>query len=105
MSQINGMGTPLGMPDPLFLMKTLSPKSSNEVGGLSFEKLMLNSMGEVAGLEQSAQTAIGENLAGSDVTLAESVIAMREAELATRLMLQVQRKVVDAWKELKNMQM
>jgi flagellar hook-basal body complex protein FliE len=105
MSQINGMGTPLGVSESLFLMKTQSPKSSNEVGGLSFQKLILSSMGEVAGLEQTAQTAIGENLAGSDVTLAESVIAMREAELATRLMLQVQRKVVDAWKELKNMQM
>ena len=105
MSQINGMGTPLGVSDPLFLMKTLSPKPSNEAGGPSFEKLMLNSIGEVAGLEHTAQTAIGENLAGSDVTLAESVIAMREAELATRLMLQVQRKIVDAWKELKNMQM
>ena len=105
MSQINGLGTPLGVSDPLFLMKTLSPNSTSEASGLSFEKLMLNSMGEVAALEHSAQTAIGDNLSGSDVTLAESVIAMREAELATRLMLQVQRKVVDAWKELKNMQM
>ena len=105
MSQINGLGTPLGVSDPLFLMKTLSPNSTSEASGLSFKNLMLNSMGEVAGLEHSAQAAIGDNLSGSDVTLAESVIAMREAELATRLLLQVQRKVVDAWKELKNMQM
>lgn len=105
MSQINGLGTPLGVSEPLLLMKTLSPNSSNEVSGPSFEKLILDSMGEVAGLEHAAQTTIGNNIAGSDVTLAESVIAMREAELATRLMLQVQRKVVDAWKELKNMQM
>lgn len=105
MSQINGLGTPLGMSDPLFLMKTLSSNSTGEVSGASFQKLMLNSMSEVAGLEHAAQTTIGDNIAGSDVTLVESVIAMREAELATRLMLQVQRKVVDAWKELKNMQM
>lgn len=105
MSQINGLGTPIGVSDPLFLMKTLSADSAGEVSGPSFQKLMLNSMNEVAGLEHAAQTTIGDNLAGSDITLAESVIAIREAELATRLMLQVQRKVVDAWKELKNMQM
>ena len=105
MSQINGLGTPLGVSDPLFLMKTLSPNPTSEASSLSFEKLLVNSMGEVAGLEHTAQTAIGDNLSGNDVTLAESVIAMREAELATRLMLQVQRKIVDAWKELKNMQM
>lgn len=105
MSQINGLGTPLGVSDPLSLMKTLSSNSTGEVSGSSFQKLMLNSINEVAGLEHAAQTTIGDNLAGSDITLAESVIAIREAELATRLMLQVQRKVVDAWKELKNMQM
>ena len=105
MSQINGLGSPLGVSDPLSLMKTLSSNSTGEVSGPSFQILMLNSMSEVAGLEHAAQTTIGDNLAGSDITLAESVIAIREAELATRLMLQVQRKVVDAWKELKNMQM
>lgn len=105
MSQINGLGTPLGKSDPLFLMKTLSTDSSSDVSGTSFQKLMLNSMSEVAGLEQAAQTSVGDNLAGGDMTLVESIVAVREAELATRLMLQVQRKLVDAWKELKNMQM
>ena len=105
MTQINGVGMPLGISDPMFLMKTHSAGSAGAVEGASFQKLMLDSMGEVAGLQHSAQTSIGDNLAGGDITLAESIIAVREAELATRLMLQVQRKLVDAWKELKNMQM
>ena len=105
MSQINGFGTPLGISDPLFLVRTQSAGSTNDAGATSFHKLMLNSMSEVAGLEQAAQTSIGDNLAGGDMTLVESIVAVREAELASRLMLQVQRKLVDAWKELKNMQM
>ncbi|NQV27276.1 MAG: flagellar hook-basal body complex protein FliE [Rhodopirellula sp.] len=105
MSQINGLGTPLGLSDPLFLMKTLSSNSTGDVSGPSFQNLMFKSISEVAGLQHSAQTTIGDSLSGGDVTMAESVIAVREAELATKLMLQVQRKLVDAWKELKNMQM
>lgn len=105
MSQINGYSTPLGVSDPLFLVKTLLPESAGDVSGTSFQKLMLESMNEVAGLEHTAQTSIGDNLAGGDMTLVESIVAVREAELASRLMLQVQRKLVDAWKELKNMQM
>jgi flagellar hook-basal body complex protein FliE len=102
MSQINGLGTPLGISDPLFLVRT---QHAGDVGGASFQKLLLNSMSEVAGLEHAAQTTIGDNLSGGDMTLVESIVAVREAELASRLMLQVQRKLVDAWKELKNMQM
>lgn len=105
MSQINGLGTPLGVSDPLFLMRTQSAGSAGDVGGASFQKLLLNSMNEVAGLEHAAQTTIGDNISGGDMTLVESIVAVREAELASRLMLQVQRKLVDAWKELKNMQM
>lgn len=105
MSQINGLGTPLGISDPLFLVRTQHAGSAGDVGGASFQKLLLNSMSEVAGLEHAAQTTIGDNLSGGDITLVESIVAVREAELASRLMLQVQRKLVDAWKELKNMQM
>lgn len=105
MSQINGFGMPPGISDPLFPVRTLLPNTTADAGGTSFQKLMLNSMSEVAGLEQAAQTSIGDNLAGGDMTLVESIVAVREAELASRLMLQVQRKLVDAWKELKNMQM
>lgn len=105
MSQINGLGTPLGISAPLFLVRTQHAGSAGDVGGASFQKLLLNSMSEVAGLEHAAQTTIGDNLSGGDMTLVESIVAVREAELASRLMLQVQRKLVDAWKELKNMQM
>lgn len=105
MSQINGYGRPLGVSDPLFLVKTLTPGSAGDVSSTSFQKMMLESMKDVAGLEHAAQTTIGDNLAGDDMTLVESIVAVREAELASRLMLQVQRKLVDAWKELKNMQM
>ena len=104
MSQINGLGTPYGMSDPMFLAKTFSAGQSGDVQGASFQKLMLGAFDEVAGLENLAQTTISENLAGGDITLAESVVAMREAELSMRLMMQIQRKLVDAWKELKNMQ-
>lgn len=104
MAQINGLGNQFGMSGPLSMYKFQSLGSPSDVQGPSFSSLMMNSMREVANIENMAQNSISNNLAGGDMTLVESIISVREAELATRLMLQVQRKLVDAWKELKNMQ-
>lgn len=104
MPQITGLGKPFGMTDPLLLARSLSAGKASDAQGTEFHKLMLGSLNEVAGLEHVAQASISDNLAGGDITLAENVIAMREADLAMKLMLQIQRKLVDAWKELKNMQ-
>ena len=56
-------------------------------------------------MERPGHTTIVDGPHGSDLTVTESVVTMRQTEIAMKLMLQVQGKIVDAWNELRNMQM
>lgn len=55
-------------------------------------------------MESNVHSMIAGGVEKQDLAMSESIIAMRKADLAMRLMLQVQRKLVDAWNELRNMQ-
>ena len=104
MTPINGLGTAYGTNELQFLMPTLESGASDAVAGSTFQNLLTEAINQTSGLESQAQVNIAEGVAGGDITLAESVTAIREAELAIKLMQQVQRKLVDTWNELRNMQ-
>jgi|GEM_PF-1440933 len=104
MTPINGLGATYGSNELQFLMPTFDSGASDAVSGSSFEKLLSEAINQTSGLESQAQLNIAEGVAGGDITLAESVTAIREAELAIKLMQQVQRKLVDTWNELRAMQ-
>ena len=104
MTPINGLGTAYGTSDLQFLMPTFDSGAADAAAGSSFEKLLTEAMNQTSGIESQAQLSIAEGVAGGDLTMAESVTAVREAELAIKLMQQVQRKLVDTWNELRAMQ-
>ena len=102
------------MPNPLSDLSKLpllpmAPPSletigSEQSGGSSiFQSLLMNSLEQTAGLERSAETAIQQSLTGEHLTMVEGVMAVREADLALRMMLQVRNKVLDAYNEIKEM--
>jgi flagellar hook-basal body complex protein FliE len=72
--------------------KTASP--------VSFQGLLLNSLSETNALEQQAQTAIEASLTGGDVTQVEVVSAVKKADMALRLMVQIRNKLYDAYQEI-----
>lgn len=98
------IGGATGLTELKLLMPTTGAGPVDAASGTQFQDLLLNSIQETAGLEHRAQTGIAEGLREGEITLAETVVAMREADLAMRLMMQVQRKLVDTWNELRNMQ-
>ena len=104
MSPINTLGSAYGTSDLKFLMPTFDSGVADAAAGSSFEKLLTEAMNQTSGIESHAQLSIAEGIAGGDLTMAESVTAVREAELAIKLMQQVQRKLVDTWNELRAMQ-
>ena len=93
-----GIGQSPGTPDGAILSATLSPGQTQSDAGV-FQKLASGLLQEAGGPKAEAHT-----LAGADLTMTESVVAMRQADVAMRLMLQLQGKLVDAWNELRNMQ-
>ena len=105
MNPINPLGTAYGTSEMQFLMPTFDANSSSVASGSSFEKLLSGAMQQTSGIEAQAQLQIAEGVGGGDITMAETVTAVREAELAIKLMQQVQRKLVDTWNELRSMQL
>lgn len=77
---------------------------SGSVGAApSFEQFLLQAMGDVGQLSGAAQSQIQSGLVGDDLSMVETFTAMRESDLALRLMMQVRNKLLDAYQELQNM--
>ncbi|MHC4874992.1 MAG: flagellar hook-basal body complex protein FliE [Planctomycetota bacterium] len=105
MNPINPLGTAYGTSELQLLMPTFDAGGTDAASASSFEKLLSEAMQQTSGIESQAQLEIAEGIGGGDITLAETVTAVREAELAIKLMQQVQRKLVDTWNELRQMQL
>jgi flagellar hook-basal body complex protein FliE len=70
-----------------------------------FADMLLQQLGQVNALDQSAQSAVERSLSGGDVTQVEVLTEMKKADLALRMMIQVHNKIFDAYNEIKQMQM
>ncbi len=100
---INGLGIPAPPPAP-----PAAPAGSGSVPAGDaplFGNLLLKSLNQVNGLEQSAHAAVEKGFTGDDVTQVEALTSMKKADLALRLMIQIRNKIVEAYTEIKQMQM
>ncbi|NOX54386.1 MAG: flagellar hook-basal body complex protein FliE [Planctomycetes bacterium] len=70
-----------------------------------FQDLLVRALEETSSLEQQAQVSVLESLTGGDVTQVEALAAMKKADLALRLMLQVRNKIVEAYQQIQQMRM
>jgi flagellar hook-basal body complex protein FliE len=68
-----------------------------------FAALLQQSLDQVQGLNAAATDAVERSLLGDDLPMVETFTAVREADLALRLTLQIRNKLVDAWQELQQM--
>ncbi len=100
-SAINGLTFPLIPPAPPQV--AADPPASAEPP--LFQNLLMESLGRVESLQQSAQTAVEKGLAGGDITQVEVMTAMKKADLALRMMLQIRNKILDAYNEIQQLRM
>jgi flagellar hook-basal body complex protein FliE len=102
-SSINGLGFPTPPPAPSAssAIRTSAPDQEAPL----FGDLLAKSLAHVNGLEQSAQTAVEKSFVDDDMTQIEAMTAMKKADLALRLMIQIRNKIMDAYAEIKQMQM
>jgi flagellar hook-basal body complex protein FliE len=70
-----------------------------------FAEALRQALGEVQTLNRKSQSSIEDSLTGDDVTMIESFTALREADLALRLMIQIRNKLVDAYQEIQQLRM
>jgi len=72
--------------------------------GPSFQEMFLQALRQTAGLEGHAQELVTQSISGGEATMIEASVALREADLALKLMLQVRNKLLEAYNEIKQMQ-
>ena len=70
----------------------------------SFADALQSSIGEVNAMQQKADAAITALATGEKVSLHETMIAMEQADVSFRLMMQVRNKIVEAYQEILRMQ-
>ena len=72
--------------------------------GPSFQDMFLQALHQTAGAESKAQNMVVDSISGGETTMVEASIALREADTALKLMLQVRNKLLEAYNEIKQMQ-
>ncbi|HID23751.1 MAG TPA: flagellar hook-basal body complex protein FliE [Planctomycetaceae bacterium] len=70
-----------------------------------FQDLLVRTLEETSSLEQQAQISVLESLTGGEVTQVEALAAMKKADLALRLMLQIRNKLLEAYQQIQQMRM
>jgi len=78
---------------------------SSATGPVSFQGLLLDSLGQTNSMELAAHSAIEKGLVGGDITQVEVVSAVKKADMALRLMIQIRNKLVDAYQEIQQLRM
>ncbi len=85
---------------------TLSASDQHSaVKDLDFQQLLIQSLQQVSSMDKTIQTGITESLTGGDITQVEVLTAVKEVEMALLLLLQVRNKILEAYNEIKQMQM
>ena len=90
---------------PLTLPTLSGASEPSQADAASFQNLLASSLEETAALEHASQSAIGRSLSGDDITQVEVFSAVKKADLALRMMLQIRNKTLEAYDEIKRMQM
>ncbi len=73
-------------------------------GGKSFSDTLTESLNEANSLQNKADQAIEDLVAGKSQSIHETMIAVGKADLAFRMTMQVRNKIVEAYQEVMRMQ-
>jgi flagellar hook-basal body complex protein FliE len=73
-------------------------------GKTSFADVLKDSISEVNRLQQKADASITQLATGGKADLHETMIAMEEASISFKLMMQVRNKIVEAYQEVMRIQ-
>ncbi|MDA0834590.1 MAG: flagellar hook-basal body complex protein FliE [Planctomycetota bacterium] len=99
MSAISGISSPSIWPTP----SGVSAKPAE--GGPSFQSMLQNSIEQTSQSEAYANQMVEQSLLGDDVTQVEVMTAVKKADLALKMMVQVRNKLLEAYDEIKQLRM
>ena len=107
--EVKKMPEPIGFPNVSQLLqnpavgrtKLLNPQQQNE--GADFKSTLLDSLDEVNRLQMDAAKGIEKLSLGETANMAEIFLAVRKADIAFSMMMEMRNKLVEAYRELQQM--
>src|SRR5687767_1075851 len=105
------------MADPLSIHGLLPGQGAGPLGpsgapgavagpdGKSFKDLLLDSLDQVNKLQQEASQGVEKVLTGETDNMAEVLSAVRKADVAFSMLMEMRNKLVDAYREVQQMRM
>jgi flagellar hook-basal body complex protein FliE len=79
-------------------------EGAKPAGGASFAQVLKDSLAQVNSLQREADAAIQALASGHTASLHDTMLAIQQADLSFRLMMQVRNKIVEAYEEVLRMQ-
>ena len=102
MNAINPLSTP---PIPVAPPSLIAPNAAGSGAAAgSFKNALLDSLKQVNSMQQEANRAVENLMTGGSSNPAEVLTAVQKADVAFRMMMQVRNKVVQAYQEIKDIQ-
>jgi len=102
-SEVNGLASSPGFSlnlETAGTQKATSP--SEDIGGLP--GLVINQVRGVQSMQSGADAMVNTMLTGGDVNEAEVLTSVQKADLAFRMLLQIRNKLMDAYREVQQIQ-
>lgn len=90
-------------PNPSIGDRALAPPTPGVGRTASFQDVLQGSLGEVNQLQQNAESIIERVAAGEEIDSAVVANAVDKADLAFRTLIQIRNKLVDAFDELRQL--
>jgi flagellar hook-basal body complex protein FliE len=81
--------------------QSTKPAAAAESSGPSFRDVLLDSLNQVNRLEQEASQGVERLATGETANMAEVLSAVRKADVAFSLLMEIRNKLMDAYTEIK----
>jgi len=104
MKPIAGIQPPPRLVSPFGDPRSSSNRTESDTGIEAFGNLLTNQVKNVNTMQMDANDMVHSMLTGGDVNEAEVLTAVQKADLAFRMLLQVRNKLIEAYREVQQIQ-
>jgi len=81
----------------------LEPASPQEASSKDFKKLLLESLDQVNKLQEEADAKVEQLLTGQEDNVVEVLSAVRKADIAFTLLMEIRNKLLEAYQQIEQM--
>ena len=93
-------GLPVGGPSGV---ESFAPEAARRASSDTFQEWLVQGLEDLHQMQQDAEQAVQRVMIGEASGTAEVLTAVKKAELAFQLMMQVRNKLVEAFREIENL--